>query len=215
MFRQNASRPLDSVVNFLTSGLTRWDGQYFLHIANNGYSYENTLAFFPLYPVTIRAVADVLYWMQVDYGLMHYASSLRLSAVLVNVVAFVAAALALYELSRRVLKDERLAYKSALYFCVNPASIFFSAAYTESMHAALSFAAMLKVERGFTIKMGLLLAASSGVRSNALLNLGFPLYRSMKAAARELAVHRRLKQGIGNCEIFDPNLLFPVIFIFN
>ena len=76
---------------------------------------------------------------------MHYSSSLRLSAVLVNVAAFVAAALALYELSRRVLKDERLAYKSALYFCVSPASIFFSAAYTESLHAALSFAAMLKV----------------------------------------------------------------------
>ena len=53
---------------------------------------------------------------------------------------------------------------------------------------------MLKVERGFTVKMGLLLAASSAVRSNALLNLGFPLYRAMKAAARELAVHRRLKQ---------------------
>ena len=82
---------------------------------------------------------------QVDYGLMHYSSSLRLSAVLVNVATFVAAALALYELSRRVLKDERLAYKSALYFCVSPASIFFSAAYTESLHAALSFAAMLKV----------------------------------------------------------------------
>ena len=63
---QNSSRPLDSAVTFLTSGLTRWDGQYFLHIANNGYSYENTLAFFPLYPVTIRAVADILYWMQVE-----------------------------------------------------------------------------------------------------------------------------------------------------
>ena len=51
-----------------------------------------------------------------------------------------------------------------------------------------------QVEKGFTVKMGLLLAASSAVRSNALLNLGFPLYKSMKAAARELAVHSRLKQ---------------------
>ena len=89
-------------------------------------------------------VTLIFKFSKVDYGLMHYSSSLRLSAVLVNVAAFVAAALALYELSRRVLKDERLAYKSALYFCVSPASIFFSAAYTESFHAALSFAAMLK-----------------------------------------------------------------------
>ena len=60
---------------------------------------------------------------------------------------------------------------------------------------------MLKVERGFTVKMGLLLAASSAVRSNALLNLGFPLYRAMKAVARELAVHCRLKQGFWSFQI--------------
>ena len=51
------------------------------------------------------------------------------------------------------------------------------------------------MEKGFTVKMGLLLAVSSAVRSNALLNLGFPLYKCLKAAARELAVHHRLKQG--------------------
>ena len=88
---------------------------------------------------------DILSFLKVDYGLMHYSSCLRLSAVLINVAAFAAAALALLELSRRVLKDERLAYKAALYFCLSPASVFFSAAYTESFHAALSFAAMLKV----------------------------------------------------------------------
>ena len=48
----------------------------------------------------------------------------------------------LYNLS--VLHDEYLAYKSAIYFCFNPASIFFSAAYSETFHAAVSFAVMLR-----------------------------------------------------------------------
>ena len=63
--------------------------------------------------------------MQVDYELMHFVSCLKLAGILVNLACFILAARALYNLSRRVLKDEYLAYKAALYFCLNPASIFF------------------------------------------------------------------------------------------
>nr|CCA18790.1 GPI mannosyltransferase putative [Albugo laibachii Nc14] len=31
-----------------------WDGAHFLHIAQNGYTYEHSHAFFPLYPLTVR-----------------------------------------------------------------------------------------------------------------------------------------------------------------
>lgn len=192
----------DIVVDTLTDGLTRWDGQYFLHIANSGYTYENTLAFFPLYPVCIRVAAEIIYWTQVDYGLIHFSSALKLGAVAVNVLFFVLAALVLLELSRKVLKDERLAYRAALFFCINPASIFFSAAYSESLHALLSFYVMLKVERAFTFQMGILLALSTGVRSNALLNLGFAAYKGVKVIARELVIHRRLKQ-LGRAELSE------------
>ena len=116
----------DSLVSWLTDGLTSWDGQYFLHIANNGYTYENTLAFFPAYPFLVRVAGDVIYWLQVDYGLLHFHSALKLAAVLVNVALFTGAAVALYDLSWRLFRDEYLAYKSALFFCINPASIFFS-----------------------------------------------------------------------------------------
>ena len=55
----------DKFVNATLGGLTSWDGQYFLHVADNGYTYENTLAFFPLYPMVVRLLAEVIYWCQV------------------------------------------------------------------------------------------------------------------------------------------------------
>lgn len=116
----------DTLVSWLVDGLTTWDGQYFLHIANNGYTYENTLAFFPGYPFLVRVAGEVVYWLQVDYGLLHFHSALKLAAVFVNVGLFTLAAMALYDLSFRLFRDEYLAYKSALFFIVNPASIFFT-----------------------------------------------------------------------------------------
>ena len=116
-----------------------------------------------------------------------------LTGVLVNIVCFVCATLLLFDLSRKVLRDDYLAYKSALLFTINPASIFFSATYSESIHALLSFYVMLKLEKAFTIQMGFLLALSSAVRSNGLINLGFAAYKSAKLVAREIAIHQRLK----------------------
>ena len=64
------------------------------------------------------------------------------------------------------------------------------------------------MEKGFTMKLGLLLAASSAVRSNGLLNLGFPLYRSLKIVAKEIAVHRRLKQGGNSIDLTCSGVFF-------
>ena len=120
----------DKFFSLITDGLTNWDGQYFLHIANNGYTYENTLAFFPGYPFLVRIAGEILHWLQVEYGFISLITALKLSAILVNIALFTCAALALYDLSWRIFRDEYLAYKSVLYFCINPASIFFSATYS-------------------------------------------------------------------------------------
>ncbi len=184
----------DHAVAFLTEGLGRWDGQYFLHIANNGYTYESTLAFFPLFPATLRVAGEAIHWLQVEYGLLHVSSALRLAGVVVNGACFVGACLALFELSRKVLRDDYLAYRAALLFCWNPASIFFSACYSECLCCLLTFCALLRLERAFSVKVALLFAAASACRANAAVNAGFVLYKGARAAAREVTIHRRLKQ---------------------
>ena len=59
------------------------------------------------------------------------------------------------------MKDEYLSYKSALLFCVNPASIFFSAPYTETFFALWTFLALNAMETKLDLNSGLFLALAS------------------------------------------------------
>ena len=93
--------------------------------------------------------------------------------------------LKLYSLSRRVLKDEYLAYKSVLLFCLTPTAVFFSGGHVEACLAASTFAAMLILERsGLGMVSGLLLAICTSLHASGLLHLGLVLHRSMKQATQ-------------------------------
>lgn len=162
---------IDKLCSFLFSGLTRWDSEYYLHIAHYGYTYENTLAFLPLYPMTIRVLAIML---KKILFFLNYESVLTMSAVLINFFCFVKSSLVFYDLSNFIMK-KKIAYRSAILYCISPASIFFTAAYTESMFSYLTFYCMLasvKKNPFTTLPIGL----SSLVRSNGLINVAFPLY---------------------------------------
>lgn len=71
---------------------------YYMHIANNGYTYESCLAFMPLYPLTIRSIADCIYNLYenhaswVNENVITYTTLLLICAQLVNIVAFTIAA---------------------------------------------------------------------------------------------------------------------------
>lgn len=48
------STPMDDAVEFSLSGFRRWDAIYMIHIAEHGYTYEHTVAFFPAFPLMVR-----------------------------------------------------------------------------------------------------------------------------------------------------------------
>ncbi|KAK3594081.1 hypothetical protein CHS0354_040849 [Potamilus streckersoni] len=178
------SNSVDRLVWIVLGGLKRWDGIYFLHIAEHGYSYENCLAFFPLFPWFVWAVSNsVLYPLQF---LLNYATVILLGAVLINYYLFIKSAILLFRLGMKVTENDTISYKAALLFCINPASIFMSAPYSETLYLYLSLEGMLSVEITQNVFGSILFGLGSATRSNGLLNTGYILCQYLKTMPSQL-----------------------------
>lgn len=165
----------DKLIQIAFGGLERWDAHYFLHVAENGYVYENSLAFFPLFPTAIRFISSCLKVFM--GGLLSNQSLLLLASSSLNMICFVKAADVLFCLSKKVLEDEILAYKAALLFCINPASIFFTAPYSEALFALLSFQGMRhSLDNQYSKLCAIPFGLAAAARSNGILNIGFILH---------------------------------------
>lgn len=81
-------------------------------------------------------------------------------------------------------QGERAADLALLFFCCNPASVFYSAAYSEALFAAASWAGLLLLPRWHWAGVAAL-AAASAMRSNGILAAWFPLHKALAAAAAQ------------------------------
>ena len=114
----------------------RWDSDWFLRIAENGYSWpSSTPAFFPLYPSLVAGLGWVL--------LGHHV----LAGVLISLAAGAAAFVLLFRLTDLKLGEEA-ARRTVLFLAVAPTSLFFGAVYSESLFLLLAVACFLLAERG-------------------------------------------------------------------
>ena len=102
----------------------------------------------------------------------------------------------LYLLSRLILRDEYLAYKSALLFAISPISVLFSTPVAESLLAATSFAAFTLVESsGLGTWSGICFALSTATKVSGIpTGLLFVLYSSMRTVAKETILLVRAKK---------------------
>uniref|UniRef100_A0A8D0B5F4 GPI mannosyltransferase 2 n=1 Tax=Salvator merianae TaxID=96440 RepID=A0A8D0B5F4_SALMN len=179
--RLSASGSWDRLLELLLGGLSRWDAEHFLFIAEHGYVYEHNCAFFPLFPLSLRAAAETVLWP--FQGFLSLRSRLLLSAAVLNAFCSALASWALYELSCSVLQCRQKALLAATLFCLTPANIFMAAAYSESMFASLVFGAMWRLEKGQRCSSTLLFSLATSVRSNGLINAGFLLHSQLKRFA--------------------------------
>uniref|UniRef100_A0A7E4W739 GPI mannosyltransferase 2 n=1 Tax=Panagrellus redivivus TaxID=6233 RepID=A0A7E4W739_PANRE len=165
----------DRLIESTIGGLANWDARHFLHIAEFGYTWESELAFFPLYPTILRLLGSIVEPILEPISLRN---AMVLAGVAVSNVAFVAAGLVLFELTYRLTANLKIALIASYVFCWNPASVFFSAAYTESIYCLISFSGMLYLEVDPYNRLRQLVTAcifsfGFATRSNGVLNLGY------------------------------------------
>ena len=169
----------------------RWDSVYFLSIAQRGYAYEQEFAFFPGYPILMRIVMSCLHVLSkklvlilISYVEWTNLTDLHisiLSGLLVSNISFVLSAIVLYKLGLIVLKDEKSAFISTLFWILNPSGVFLSSLYSESLFAFLSFFGMLLYLKDKPLLASIAWGASSFVRGNGILYSGFFVWSILKS----------------------------------
>jgi hypothetical protein len=135
----------------------RFDGLWFLRIATKGYvSGDGSAAFFPLYPLAIRAVSFLV-------GGHPLAASL-----VVSNLAFLVALIVLFFLTSSEL-SESAARKAVLYISVFPTAFFFLAPYSESLFLLLSVSSFWAARRRKWPLAALVGALAAATRSVGIL----------------------------------------------
>ncbi|KAJ8619518.1 hypothetical protein MRB53_028047 [Persea americana] len=199
-----------------------WDGVYFVRIAECGYEYEQTYAFLPLLPICIYALSQTVFAPLVP--ILGYRAVLGLSGYVINNLAFLFAAVYFYRLSVLILKDSSAALRASVLFCFNPASIFYSSLYSESLYALFSLGGLYHLFSGANTTAVLLLALSGSARSNGVLNAGYFCFQAMhqsydaifrKNQASKSAVRVIIVAAVRTLCIFTPFILFQFYGYFN
>ncbi|XP_065866343.1 uncharacterized protein [Euphorbia lathyris] len=180
LFPRLASAVEDSIV---------WDSVYFVRIAECGYEYEQTYAFLPLLPLCISFLTHTVLAPLVP--LIGLRAVLALAGYVVNNSAFVLAALYFYRLSVLILKDADMAMQASILFCFNPASIFYSSIYTESLYSLFCFGGLYHLLTGADNIAVLWFALSGCARSNGVLNAGYLCFQIMHKVYNDVFLRKR------------------------
>lgn len=121
-----AGPPATAGLHNAVDATERQDAVWYLRLADDGWSTGDTsAAFFPLYPLAVRAVSRVL------------PGSDLVAALVVSNLAFLVALLALFALTAEAF-GERIARRTIVVAAVFPTAFFFLAPYSESLFLLLS-----------------------------------------------------------------------------
>lgn len=169
------------------SAWAQWDWVHYMHIARDGYfpgtpgpgpglgpgdeGWDNREAFFPGFPLLLRAVHTVV-------------PSWTAAGLLISFTAGAVAVLALARIARHHLGDDRAARLTVLFLLVSPCAVFLAAGYTESLFLALALPAWLAALHGNWPRAAVLACLASSVRVSGLfLTAALAVHYAMTATA--------------------------------
>jgi hypothetical protein len=146
-----------------------WDGGWYFTIASSGYDYtpgaQSTIAFFPLYPLVVRAVA----W---PFG--SSPETVLAAGIAVSCVSFAAALVVLHRLTVQLTGSVETARRAVMYLAVFPFSFYFTRFYTESLFLLLTGGAIALALRSRWAAAGIVGALAAATRPNGAV-LAVPL----------------------------------------
>lgn len=159
--------------------LLRWDSEWYSQIATHGYAFNGnpgepqTVAFYPLYPLLVRAVATLTGLGVAD------------ALLLVSNVAAVAAILLLFKLVREEF-GEAVSLRAVALMSFFPGAIFLSAGYTEPLALMWIAGFFLALRRQRIFVAAVLAGLAVATRSSGIVLLPvlvWELWRQRPAAA--------------------------------
>lgn len=118
---------------------SRWDTGFYVSIAEEGYRYEGvplpSVAFFPLYPLMMRAVTPLV-------------GDELIAGILISNIALLLAAILFYRLTADSWGDA-VADRAVWYWLIFPAAFFGTAVYSESLFLLCAIGAFYFARRGY------------------------------------------------------------------
>ncbi|MCA1842404.1 MAG: glycosyltransferase 87 family protein [Actinobacteria bacterium] len=161
----------------------RWDAGWYLSIVTHGYERrvpagigepaQTRIAFFPGYPVVVRAVSRLTGWNALTAG------------VVVSLACGLAATLVVWAVAAR-LTDRRTADRSAALFCFFPSAFILNMAYSEGMFILAAGVCLYALLAEWWLVAGLAGAVASATRPT-----GFALAVCCLVVAAPAVVRRR------------------------
>lgn len=186
---------------------SKWDSNWYLNIARNGYYSAKSTAFFPLYPLLIRLLNKITSLSYIVCG------------IAISSICFL---IALYVLQKLVEIDfDSIAAKKVVYiFALNPVAFYFTSVYTESTFLMLSIICLLNMrnKRWFSASIaGSLCCATRNI--GVILAIPFAIeyfYAAMPVQAfqKGYSIKQRLLSIKNEFKVLDANKLLSGLWIF-
>jgi hypothetical protein len=166
VFPPARARPFDMPFDAprLAETFAAWDSGWYFDIARRGYYFhaggQSSIAFFPLYPMLVRALA----W---PFGGTDRA--LWTAGILLSVACFWLALAVLHRFTERAFGDREAARRTILYAAVFPFSYFLTQVYTESLFLLLAVSSIACAAASRWAAAGVLGALVALTRPNGVL----------------------------------------------
>jgi hypothetical protein len=148
----NLTGGMGSVGEVVGAPVMRWDSVYYLQIARDGYTQLKQAGFFPFYPLLMSVLDDVT-------------GSTVVAGVLISLAAFTAALVLFERLAVLETGSEKVARRAVWLLALFPASLFFSAVYTEGLFLLLSVGAFYAARKGHWAWAGILGGLAAATRN--------------------------------------------------